>query len=197
MCRTAARNGVPAWMAARSCCRTSAGSCACALALPRALSASACACRHLGHLQPLFHGACVPWPNVALTRARVARSGASGGSPLPSPCLMHRTGRRSARFRYAWLGLTCQTPARWIQLLVVAYFVCLCHVRRPALPIGVRVSMSISVTISRVPLGASGKARYSLTLRREIVLSSGWSGSSATQMALWSPCRQPSGYGVA
>ena len=41
------------------------------------------------------------------------------------------------------------------------------------------------------------KARYSFTLRREILLSSGWSGSSARQMALWSPCRQSQGYGVA
>jgi hypothetical protein len=42
-----------------------------------------------------------------------------------------------------------------------------------------------------------GKARYSFTLRRGIPLSSGWSGSSARQMALWSPCRQSEGYGVA
>ena len=39
--------------------------------------------------------------------------------------------------------------------------------------------------------------RYSLTLRREIVLSVGWFGSSARQMALWSPCRQPEGSGIA
>ena len=41
------------------------------------------------------------------------------------------------------------------------------------------------------------QARYSLTLRREILLFSRWSGSSAMQMTRRSPCRQFERSGVA
>ena len=58
------------------------------------------------------------------------------------------------------------------------------HPHPPTFPSGPRCEPVHSVWC------ASGKARYSFTFRREIVLSVGWFGSSARQMALWSPCRQ-------
>jgi hypothetical protein len=65
-------------MPLRSCCLTLAGSRVCALARLRDRSESACAFRQAGHLQPLVHRARVPWPNLALTRVRLARYGPVG-----------------------------------------------------------------------------------------------------------------------
>ena len=60
--------------ALRSCCLTLAGSRICALALRPLLSASACALRQAGPLEPLVHRARMPWPYLARTAVRVATS---------------------------------------------------------------------------------------------------------------------------
>ena len=70
-------------MPLRSCCLTLAGSRVCALDLRLLRSASACACRQAGHLQPLVHRARVPWPYLALTGVRVATSTPAPRLPLP------------------------------------------------------------------------------------------------------------------
>ena len=50
--RSTPRNGWPAKIASRSCCRTSAGSRSCALALPRSRASSLCICRHTRSYTP-------------------------------------------------------------------------------------------------------------------------------------------------
>jgi hypothetical protein len=53
------------------------------------------------------------------------------------------------------------------------------------------------VRITSRPAQPRKQARYSLTLRSEILLSSGWAGSTAKQMTSRSPCRHSEGSGGA
>jgi hypothetical protein len=110
--RTTLRNGRPAEIPSRSCCRTSAGSRSCAFARFRVRARSLCARRHVAQLQPSFHRGVVPCGACGPRR----RPSGSVSSRTPCSCCNVHGGSGISpldNHRRTTGAVTLHAPAAW------------------------------------------------------------------------------------